>query len=109
DEKEEPFARNIYQGIVRAGKYLGTIIAFGSKRNFDEPGYYLNNAPFPLLMEELQVDNEKLIQTKKYVIDAEGLLKRKEHRVDLEAKPWLLKDEDAVIIGASTCRHPVKT
>lgn len=109
DDNEQPFSRSIYQGVVRAGKYLGTIIPFGSKRNFEEAGYYLNNAPFPKLMEEMAVDNTDKINTKKYVIDSEGLLRRKEHRENIDADPWLLTDENAVVIGKETCEKPFVT
>lgn len=109
DDKEQPFPRTIFQGIVKAGKYLGTIIGFGSKRNFEEAGYYLNNAPFPKQVGEMKVNNKVPIQTKIYKIDKEGLLSRSEHQEDLETEPWLLADEDAVIIGEHTCKYPFKT
>lgn len=109
DNKDEPFSRNTYQGIVRAGKYLGTIIAFGSKRNFDEAGYYISNSSFPKLMDEMSVDNSEKITTKKYVIDKEGLFSRHEHQEEIETKRWLLTEENAIIIGGNTCKQPFKT
>ena len=104
----KPFSRHQYQNIVKAGKYKDRIHGFGSERNFEEPGFYIRNAMFPKLHEELRIDQEPKIQTKLYLIDHEGLFNRKEHREDAIVDPYLLADEDRVVLGGGTCRQPFK-
>src|SRR5699024_5764172 len=41
-----------------------------------------------------------------YNIEHEGIFQRKEHRHDAAVDPYLLKDEDAIIIGKDTCKYP---
>jgi glutamate synthase domain-containing protein 2 len=50
DLEGKPFPREDYRGIVLAGKYMNTLISFGSKRDCDEPGWYLRNALLPTLV-----------------------------------------------------------
>ena len=38
DLEGKPFTREGYRTIVFAGKYMKTLISFGSKRDFEEPG-----------------------------------------------------------------------
>lgn len=104
----QPFSRHQYENVVKAGKYKDRIHAFGSERDFEEPGFYIRNAMFPMLHEELRIDQEPKIATKLYTIDHEGLFNRKEHREDAIVDPHLLADEDAVVIGGDTCREPFK-
>ena len=40
------------------GKYLNSVIGFGSKRDFEESGYYIRNAMFTKQNEEMRVDNQ---------------------------------------------------
>ena len=47
DTVGKPFSRSDYKNIVIAGKYMKTIISFGSKRDFERPGWYIRNAAFP--------------------------------------------------------------
>ena len=54
DNEGRPFSRSDFTNIVVAGKYMKTLIAFGSKRNFNQPGWYLKNDMFPKLAEELR-------------------------------------------------------
>ncbi|WP_085521154.1 FMN-binding glutamate synthase family protein [Tuberibacillus sp. Marseille-P3662] len=107
DHEGKPFSREDYQHIVLPAKYQNNMIGFGSKREFDSQGYYVKNAMFPKQREEMRVDNSDLIETKKYEIDEDGLFKRKEHRKKDTVKPWLLPEEDAVVIGPG-CREPFK-
>jgi glutamate synthase domain-containing protein 2 len=100
DLEGKPFTREGYRSIVFAGKYLKTLISFGSKRDFEEPGWYLRNALLPTLMEDLGVVREPEIATRRYQIDEEGLFTRKEHLVDAKVSPWLLSDEFAPVLGA---------
>lgn len=104
DNEGKPFSRMDFQNIVIAGKYMKTLIAFGSKRDFDKPGWYLRNSMFPKLAEEMHVVCDPKIKTKRYV-GTEGLFSRKEHLEEIEVQPWLLKEEDAIIIGPN-CKIP---
>lgn len=106
DNEGKPYSRLDFQFIVKAAKYAKTIIPFGSKRNFDEPGFYIRNVLFPKQIAELKADNAELIRTKKYIIDKESLFSRHEHSEDASIKPWKYTDEDAIVIGAKTCKYP---
>ncbi|GIN20802.1 FMN-binding glutamate synthase family protein [Siminovitchia fordii] len=104
----KPFSRFQYENIVKAGKYKERIIGFGSERDYEEPGFYIRNAMFPMLNEELRIDQNPKIKTILYNIDHEGLFNRREHREDAIVDPHYLAGEDAVIIGEHTCRFPFK-
>jgi len=98
DDEGRPFSRNDFSNIVVQGKYLKTVIAFGSKRDFDKPGLYLKNSMFPKQKEEMKIELEPKIPTRRYV-GTEGLFSRKEHLEDVEVSPWTLPDKDAIVIG----------
>ena len=100
DLEGKPFNRERYQAIVYAGKYLKTLISFGSKRDFTQPGWYLRNAVLPTLKRDMGVVHEPKIATKRYVVDEEGLFGRKEHVEDTEIDPMLLDDAFALTLGA---------
>jgi len=104
DMEGRPFSRTDFANIVVAGKYLKTLIAFGSKRDFNQPGWYLKNDMFPKLAEEMRVDCEPKIKTKRY-IGTEGLFSRKENLEDVEVQPWRLTPKDAIVIGPN-CKEP---
>lgn len=106
DHEAKPFSRLDFQYIVKAGKYAKNIIAFGSKRDFDKPGFYIRNAFFAKQISDLKADNESLIPTHKYVEDKDTLFTRHEHREEAEIKPWLYTDADKIVIGKDSCRHP---
>lgn len=105
DHEGKPFNREEYLHMVLPGKYLNSIIGFGSKRNFEEAGYYIRNALFTKQNEEMRVDNDGLINTMRYRVDEDNLFSRKEHREEIPALPWLLPEEDAIVIGPN-CEHP---
>ncbi|WP_100331998.1 FMN-binding glutamate synthase family protein [Bacillus xiapuensis] len=105
DNESKPYSRVDFLNVVLPSKYLNHVIPFGSKRDFDKEGYYIRNAMFPKQKTELAVDNSKLVPTKKYVIDKETITNRKEHVEAAAAQPWLLKEEDSIIIGPQR-RHP---
>lgn len=105
DHEGKPFNREEYLHMVLPGKYLNSIIGFGSKRNFEEAGYYIRNALFTKQNEEMRVDNDELIHTMRYRVDEDNLFSRKEHREEIPALPWLLPEEDAIVIGPN-CEHP---
>lgn len=108
DHEAKPFSRLDFQFIVKAGKYAKTIIAFGSKRDFDKPGFYIRNAFFAKQITDLEADNKNLIDTQKYVTDKDTLFARHEHSVEAQIKPWHYTDRDAVVMGKDTCRIPYK-
>lgn len=105
----KPFSRHQYINVVKAGKYKSRIHSFGSERDFDQPGFYITNKMFPLLHEELRIEQEPKIDTMLYKIEHEGILNRKEHRHEATIDPYLLTDEDAIIIGEHTCQYPFIT
>ena len=55
DLEGKPFTREGYRAIVFAGKYMKTLISFGSKRDFSKPGWYIRNAMLPTLAGEMGV------------------------------------------------------
>ncbi len=103
----KPFSREDYKDIVLPAKYQSNMIGFGSKRNFDKAGYYIRNSMFPKQRDEMRVDNTIILHGQKYNIDRDMLFNRKEHLEKVETKPWLLADEDQVVIGPN-CREPFK-
>ncbi|WCN38645.1 FMN-binding glutamate synthase family protein [Aneurinibacillus uraniidurans] len=106
DTEGKPFSRDDYQHIVRSAKYKRDVIGFGSKRDFEQPGYYIRNSMFPKQMEELNMDRETKVKTRKYLLLKETLFtQRKEELVDEETLTYLLKEEDAVVIGEKA-RNP---
>lgn len=105
DNTGKPFSRVDFLNIVMPAKYLKHVVSFGSKRDFEESGYYIKNAMFPKQAEELKVDNDKKVNTLKYDIDEEGLFTRKEHTVAHVSDPWLLTDMNAVVVGEN-CQYP---
>lgn len=108
DNEGKPYSRLDFQSIVKSAKYIKTIIPLGSKRDFEQPGFYIRNAFFAKQMKDMNADNESLVSTKKYVIDKETLFHRHEHLEDTQIKPWSYADKDAIIFGEHTCTHPFK-
>ncbi len=106
DHEGKPFSRLDFQFIAKAGKYAKTIIAFGSKRDFDKPGFYIRNAFFAKQINDLEADNEELINTRKYVEDKDTLFSRHEHSEEAQLKSWSYTDHDAIVMGKDTCRDP---
>ena len=104
DSEGRPFSRSDFSNIVIQGKYLKTVIAFGSKRDFSKPGFYLRNSMFPKQKEEMKVTLSPKIPTKRYV-GTEGLFSRTEHLEGVDVSPWTLPDENAIIIGPK-CKEP---
>ncbi|HET7560566.1 MAG TPA: glutamate synthase-related protein, partial [Limnochordia bacterium] len=98
DNGAKPFTRLDFEKVVKSGKYLQVLIGFGSKRDFDQPGYYLRNSMFPSLGEAMRVDNTHKVATRRYETE-EGLFTRHEHSDPYSAEPWLLAEADAVVVG----------
>ncbi|WP_414047104.1 FMN-binding glutamate synthase family protein [Macrococcus equi] len=99
DNESTPFSRKDYLDVVKAGKYKSRIGGFGSRRDFNAPGFYIQNSIFPKQPNELAIDQQKKVETKVYKLDAEGLFSRKEHRESAAVDPYLLTDEHAVVLG----------
>ena len=83
DDEGKPFNRSDFSNIVVQGKYLKTVIGFGSKRDFDKPGLYIRNSMFPKQKEEMLVEITPKIRTKRYV-GTEGLFSRKERLEEVD-------------------------
>ncbi len=105
DNVGKPFSRNDYQSVVFASKYLKTLISFGSRRDFEQPGWYLRNALFPKLGNEMAVDSTPSLKTRRYAIDSEGLFSRREHIEEVEVAPWTLDPKHALVLGSGLA-HP---
>ncbi|MFC4812569.1 glutamate synthase-related protein [Paenibacillus sp. GCM10023250] len=99
DTEGKPFSRADFVGLVYAAKYRTDLISFGGRRDYEKPGYYLSNAMFPKLTSELRVDNAIVRQGRRYVIMDEGLFTRREKIVEEQVRPWLLHDDDAIVVG----------
>lgn len=108
DNAGRPFSRMHFTNIIMAAKYCKTVIGFGSKRNFNEPGFYLSNAMFPYQNSEMKVDNSDKFETQKSVIVNEGIFTRKEKREKAVVQPWKLAENDAIVFGPNR-RHPYQS
>lgn len=99
DTESRPFSREDFIGVVFAAKYRTDLISFGSKRDYESPGFYISNDMFPLLLNELKVDNSEKVIAKKYQILSEGLFTRRERMITEDIEKWLFDDQDVIIIG----------
>lgn len=104
DREGRPFSRDEYRTVVFAGKYMNSLMSFGSTRDFDAPGWYVRNALLPVQMEDMAVVRGPLIATRRYRIDDEGLFEREEHMEEQTVSPWTLTDEFAPVLGADLPR-----
>lgn len=106
DTEGRPFSRDDYEHIVKSAKYNRDVIGFGSKRDFDEEGFFVRNDMFPKLAEEIKMDKETRVLTKRYILLKDPLLSQREEKwEDEESSAHLLHDDDAIVIGPNT-RHP---
>ncbi|MBM7554272.1 FMN-binding glutamate synthase family protein [Thalassobacillus pellis] len=108
DKEGKPFNRKQFEYVYKAAKYKTRMLGYGSERNFHEGGMFLVNNMFPSMSDEMNVDQQPKIKTRLYHIDEEKLFSRKEHREDAEVDPHYLSDEDAVVLGKNTARHPFR-
>lgn len=99
DNEATPFSRKDYLDVVKAGKYKSRIGGFGSRRDFTEPGFYIQNALFPREAEELDIDQSTKVNTRVYNLLSEGLFDRDEKLEDKVVDPYLLTDEHAIVLG----------
>ncbi|MEB2346759.1 MAG: FMN-binding glutamate synthase family protein [Deltaproteobacteria bacterium] len=100
DAAGKPFSRNEFLSVVFAAKYLKTLISFGSKRDFEAPGWYLRNAFFPSLAGDLAVASRPALETNRYEIAHEGLFHRRETLGPARVAPWTLDDAHALTLGS---------
>lgn len=109
DDKEgKPFSRDDYEHIIKNAKYMRDVIGFGSKRDFDEKGFFVRNDMFPKLSEEIKMDRETKVSTKRYVLLKDPLFTQREEKWENEESlAYLLHDVHSVIIGPNT-KHPFK-
>lgn len=99
DTEGRPFSRNDFLGVMFSAKYQSDILSFGSKRDFEKPGYYISNDLFPLLVDELRVDNSEQVEARRYKVDREGLFTRHEHIEKLDVTRWMYAQEDEIVLG----------
>lgn len=104
----KPFNRRQFEYVYKSAKYNDRMIGYGSERDFEEDGLYIVNHLFPSQWEELKIDQQPKIETKLYSIDEENLFSRKEHHEDDVLQPFYLTDDEAIILGKDTARHPFK-
>lgn len=108
DNEAKPFSRNDYEAAVNSGKYKSRMIGFGSERDFENGGFYLQNVLYPTNRDELRVDDKKRVRTQLYQIEEDNLFTRKERIIERDVGPYLLTEQDTVIIGETTCREPFR-
>lgn len=106
DLEGKPFSRKEYEEIVRSAKYKRDVIGYGSRRDFDEAGYYIRNALFPKLTGELQMDHDTRVATHRYLLLKDPLFTQRKEELEVdESSGYLLDAEDAIVIGQH-CRQP---
>lgn len=105
DRAGKPFSRDDYGTVVYAGKYMKTLVSFGSKRDFDKPGWYLRNALLPTLNADMGVETERKVRSQRYVIQDEGLFSRREVVEPVDVSTWTLTPEYQIEIGGDLA-HP---
>lgn len=103
DTEGKPFSRDEYEHIVKKAKYKRDVIGFGSKEDFEAARYYIRNSMFPKQTEELNMDIETTALTHRYLLVKDPLFsQRVEHLEENESPAYLLKEDDAIIIGENT-------
>lgn len=106
DREGKPLSRVEFQHIVRKAKYKRDVISFGTRKDFEKPGYYIRNAMFPKLLEELKIDRQVQVTTNRYLLVKEPLFtRRKEYLEADESSAYLLDDDEKIVIGPQT-KHP---
>ncbi len=109
DTEGKPFSRDDYEHIVKGAKYKRDVGSFGSRRDFDEEGYFIRNEMFPKQMEEIRMDRETKVETKKYVLLKDTLFsQRKENYEEELTLAYLLDDQDVVSIGEGSVKNPFR-
>lgn len=104
DTVGKPFSRDEFVGMVYSAKYRTDLLSFGSKRDFEKPGYYISNDLFPLLVNELKVDNADTVSARKYEVEKEGLFARHERVIEDQTEKWLYTEDDELVVGPNRKR-----
>lgn len=99
DTEGKPFSRYTYRQVVKLGKYLDNITGFGSQRDFEKPGFFINNTMFSINEKHIDVDNTNSFSTFVYNIKKETLVSRHEKRVATTIDPYHFKTP--IIIGSN--------
>ena len=100
DTEGKPFSRNEYEHIVKNAKYKRDVVSFGSKRDYEKEGYYVRNDMFPKLSEELKIDKNVITLTNRYLLLKDPLFTQRIEKIEEnKSLAYLLRDEDAVVIG----------
>lgn len=108
DNEGKPFSRRDHEHIVKKAKYKRDVIGFGSQRDFEKGGFYVRNSMFPKLTEELKIDKETRVTTDRYLLIKDPLFTERKERLEQdETSAYLLREEDAVIVGPNT-KYPFK-
>src|SRR5690625_241622 len=94
DEEGKPFSRDDYEHIVRSAKYKRDVIGFGSKRDFEKEGYYIRNDMFPKLIEELKIDREIVVLTKRYLLLRDPLFTQRKEKLEENKSLAYLRSEE---------------
>ena len=103
DNEGKPFSRDDYEHIVKTAKYKRNVVGFGSKRDYEEKGFYIRNDMFSKLTDELKFNRDEKVLTKRYLLLRDSLFgQRKERLEDEESPAYLLHEDDAVVIGPNT-------
>lgn len=105
DTSGRPFSRDEFLGVVFSSKYRTDIVSFGSRRDFTQPGYYISNDMFPLLVDELRIDNGEPVEGRKYRVTHEGIFTRHEEVEPGMTPRFLYPEEDEIVVGESR-EHP---
>jgi len=108
NNESKPFNRREFEYVYKSAKYHNRMIGYGSERDFKESGFYIVNNMFPSQREEMKIDQHPKIKTRRYTIDNEKLLSRKEHHKEAVIDPFYLPDDEAIILGANTVKQPFK-
>ncbi|MBD2848089.1 FMN-binding glutamate synthase family protein [Paenibacillus sp. IB182496] len=110
DREGKPFNRREFEFVNKAGKYADRMLGFGAERDYEQGGYYLANAMFPVQDEDLKRERERQrpVDTYLYTIDKSELFSRKEHRHPAQLDPAYLQESEWVVLGAGTARQPFR-
>lgn len=105
DLSGKPFSRYDFIGLVFQAKYRTDLLGFGSKRDFDKAGFYIANSMFPFLSDQLKMKSEEPVPAKKYKIEHEGIIRRKEKMISDTTDRYLYDKEDWITVGPNR-KHP---
>ncbi|MDC3417426.1 FMN-binding glutamate synthase family protein [Aquibacillus salsiterrae] len=106
DLEGKPFSRVDYQHIVKKAKYKRDVIGFGSRRDFEQAGFYIRNSMFPKLTDELKMDMDTEVTTNRYLLIKDPLFTQREERLEQERSSSYLLDKENYIVIGEKLKHP---